>query len=146
MDDIEKKSSQRRILMMVMASAFLTWQVPGMDFFAAVAAGERGLSGTVAAIGFVVWAGTLLWLLASGSRVSRNTTAATRSALEDELVRANRAKAFIIGYVVAVTSAAAVFLASLYLPVTGTDAAHLVMVLAVVAPMYAFAVLERINA
>lgn len=145
MDDIELKSRQRRVLLMIMASAFLVWQVPGMDFFAAVAAGERGLAGIVSALGFVVWAAALVYLLASGRRMVR-TTAATRAALEDELVRANRARAFQVGYVVAVATAAGCFLASLFWPLTGTDAAHLVLVASVVAPLYAFVVLERINA
>lgn len=35
---------------------------------------------------------------------------------------------------------------SLFLPVSGTDAAHVILVVAVVAPIYAFVILERINA
>jgi hypothetical protein len=35
---------------------------------------------------------------------------------------------------------------SLFLPVSGNDAAHLIMVVAVVAPICAFVILEHINA
>jgi hypothetical protein len=65
------------------------------------------------------------------------------SALEDELVRSNRSRAFSVGYFVTLAAAAIVFAISLIKPLTGNDAAHLILVIAVIAPMYAFAVLER---
>ncbi len=145
-DETELRSRQRRVVLMVMASAFLAWQVPYMDAFSGMDSAGSSPLDIVSFIGFVAWAGGLVWLLARGRVLVRRASPAVRSALEDELVRANRAKAFNVGYVAAVGVAAVMFSLSLFLPVSGTDAAHVVLIAGVVTPLYAFAVLERINA
>jgi len=145
-DEIERRSLRRRILLMVMASAFLVWQVPAMDFFDGIAGRENPLFRIASLAGFLVWAAGLVMLFTYG-RVARGVDAPEiTAALEDELVRSNRRRAFTAGYAVSLATSAVVFAASLFWPITGSDAAHLVLVAAVVAPMYAFAVLERINA
>jgi hypothetical protein len=145
-DELEFRSRRRRIVLLLMASAFLVWQVPGMDFFNAIVAGDRRLAGIVSVGGFLVWALGLVTLLATGKGYARIVRPEVRAALEDELVRSNRSRAFTVGYIVALVSAALLFGISLFLPVSGTDAAHLIMVVAVVAPIYAFVILEHINA
>jgi len=117
-----------------------------MDTFA-----SRGESGATALAllslaGFLAWGAGLAWLLVRGRIMVRGASPAVRSALEDELVRANRNRAFNIGYVAAVAMAAVMFCLSLFLPVTGADAAHAVLIVGVVTPLYAFAVLEHVNA
>lgn len=145
-DETELRSRQRRVVLMVMASAFLAWQVPYMDVFSAVEAAGPSALDIVSFAGFIAWAAGLIWLLARGRVLVRRASPAVRSALEDELVRANRAKAFNVGYVAAVGVAAVMFSLSLFLPVSGTDAAHVVLITGVVTPLYAFAILERVNA
>ncbi len=140
-DDVETRSQRRRIVLMVMASAFMVWQVPAMDFFAGVADG--GANGLLSAAGFLVWAGGLIFLLASGRAVARSDNPAVMSALEDELVRSNRSKAFSVGYFVTLVTSGIVFAITLIEPLTGADAAHLILVIAVVTPMYTFVLLER---
>ena len=131
---------------MVMASACLVWQVPAMDFFARVSGAAQPVLTGLSLAGVLVWAAWLLYLLVRWRPLLLRGDARVTAALEDELVRANRAKSFSIGYFVALAVAALMFALSLFLPVTGTDAAHVVLVVTVVAPIYAFVVLERINA
>lgn len=142
-NDVETRSQRRRMVLMVMASAFLIWQVPAMDFFAGVVEGGMILKGGLATAGFLVWAAGLIFLLASGRTAARSGSPAVMSALEDELVRSNRSKAFSIGYFATLTASGIVFAISVFKPFTGNDAAHLILVVAVTAPMYAFAALER---
>jgi hypothetical protein len=145
-DKIESRSLQRRIALMIMASAFLAWQIPIMDFFSKLVEGNQTVVGLISAAGFLIWAGTLVFLLFTGRIAVVRSDPKVAAALEDELVRANRSKAFSIGYAVVLVTAALVFAISLFQPLTGMDAAHVILVAAVVAPMYAFVVLERINA
>lgn len=145
-DEIESRSLRRRIILMVMASAFLAWQVPLMDFFGSLAGGSDVLARVVSVAGFLVWAGTLVVLLITGRAAARGTTPEIMAALQDELVQWNRSRAFSVGYMVTLAASAVMFAASLFWPITGTDAAHLILVTAVVAPIYAFVVLERMNA
>jgi hypothetical protein len=145
-DEIENRSLRRRVLLMVMASAFLVWQVPAMDFFDGIAGVDNTAIRFVTLGGFLVWAAALVFLFAFGRVARRDAGPEITAALEDELVRSNRSKAFTVGYAASLATSAAVFSASLFWPITGSDAAHLVLVSAVVAPMYAFAVLERVNA
>ena len=144
--DVETLSQRRRILLMVIASAFMIWQVPLMDFFGGVADNGMNLKGVLAAAGFLVWATGLVFLLVSGKTAVRRDNPAVLSALEDELVRSNRSKALAVGYFAALITSAIVFAVSLFQPLTGNDAAHLILIIVVTAPMYAFAVLERSGA
>ncbi len=145
-DGLERASLARRVVLMVMASAFLVWQVPHMDMFERLAGDSHGVARSLSTFGFLVWIAALVALLYSGRLLARRLSSEARAALEDELVAWNRGRAFTIGYAVALIAAAVMFAISLYQPVSGADAAHVVLVAAVVAPMYAFAVLERINA
>lgn len=145
-NEVEARSQRRRIVLMVMASAFLIWQIPAMDLFDGVARGSERLKSLLSGAGFLIWAGALVVLLATGKVAARSDSPAVMSALEDELVRSNRSKAFIVGYIVTLVTAGVVFAISLIKPLTGIDAAHLILVIAVVTPMFAFVVLERINA
>jgi len=145
-DEVERRSRQRRVVLMVMASAFLIWQVPYMDAFASWERSGAAALALVSVAGFLAWGAGLAWLLVRGRVLVRGASPGVRSALEDELVRANRTRAFNIGYVAAVGMAAVMFCLSLFYPVTGADAAHAVLIVGVVTPLYAFAVLERINA
>lgn len=144
--DVEKNSYRRRIILMLMASAFLAWQVPAMDYFERLSASTVTLADGISVAGFLIWGATLMYLLATGRKFVRKNDAAVVAALEDELVRSNRRKAFMCGYIVAMVSAGTLFVASMLLPISGKDAAHIVLVLGVVAPMYTFVYLERANA
>ena len=145
-DESEKRSRQRRVALMTMASAFLVWQVPGMDWFERVAGDFDPARRLLSIVGFVVWAGALLGWLILGRAGTRGASAAVASALEDELVKSNRLQAFLYGYVAVLVTSAAMFGISLFQPISGTQSAHLILVVAVVVPIYAFVFLERSRA
>ena len=145
MANIERIAMRRRFGLMLCASAFLVWQVPMMDFSEALAAGDDIIKTIISLAGFAVWIVTLLMLVGPWRPFKQD--AKVEAALNDELTRANRAKAFIAGYVVMLVAAAGLFALTHFEPhfegVGGMDAAHIILVLGVAIPLYAFAFLER---
>ncbi|WP_017932391.1 hypothetical protein [Robiginitomaculum antarcticum] len=143
--DIERLSARRSFLLMFTASAFLIWQVPGMDFFSRIADGPMQAIDLIALSGAFLWIIALLWLLLTQRKYSK-LSADENAMLEDELVKANRVKSLIFGYWAMLVVAVIMFVAGLAWKATGFDAAHMVIVAGVVVPMYSFAWLERRNA
>ena len=141
--ETEKRSSLRRLVMMVMASAFLVWQVPTMDFFDRVASDASVAARLLSISGFVVCAVALFLWVMLGRIAARGASASVASALEDELVKLNRSRAVLTGYAVAIFMSAVIFGVSLFQPVTGREASHLILVVAIVTPIYAFVFLDR---
>ena len=141
--EVETRSNRRRMILMLMAAAFLVWQVPAMDFFEKMSADTQSLRGLLSGAGFLFWAGGLVFLLASGRAARSGQDADVNSALEDELVQANRSKSFVVGYIGTLLAAGVLFALNLVVDMSGRDAAQLIMVIAVVTPMFAFVVLER---
>lgn len=141
MANIERIAMRRRFGLMLCASAFLVWQVPMMDFSEQLAAGDDMMKTIISLAGFAVWIVTLLMLVGPWRPFKRD--AKVEAALNDELTRANRAKAFIAGYVVMLVASAGLFALSHFEGVGGMDAAHIILVLGVAIPLYAFAFLER---
>lgn len=141
MSDTEKASKWRRMGVMVSASAFLVWQVPLMDASERLVAEANTIATVVSAVGFIVWILVLLWLI--GPRRPFTSDARLRDALNDELTQANRKRAFLIGYVAMMLCAGALLVVSLLVPVKGIEAAHLILVVGVGAPLYSFVSLER---
>lgn len=139
---IEKISARRSFLMMFMASAFLIWQVPGMDFIDRLVGGNMRVVDGVALIGALLWIIALLALFWTHRRY-RQLSDSQNAALEDELVQDNRRKAISIGYWAMLLVAAVMFVAGLYFPVKGVEAAHMVILAGVAIPLYSFAYLER---
>ncbi len=140
-DKVEKLSKMRRIMLMMSAASFLTWQVPMMDKSERLAEETAGWAGLVSVAGFAVWILILVYLVGPWSRLSLKRD--VNAALNDELVRANRGRAYTVGYIAMMLTAATVFALTLFEPVKGVEAAHLVLVVGVVAPMFCFAALER---
>lgn len=143
-NEVDKLSNRRAFLMMLLASAFLIWQVPSMDYFDGLASGDIQAIDIIGMVGGAIWVTALVILFVTGGR--KGGTPEARAALEDELVKDNRARAFKIGYFVMLAIAALMFGLSIFNPVTGRDSAHMVLIAGVVAPMYTFAFLERRNA
>lgn len=139
MEKIERLAQRRRILLMVSAGAFLAWQIPLMDSFSQWQDGGASL---ISLAGFLIWAASLIAVFVWGRKVGVRDPEA-RAALEDELTQANRARAFSFAYWVMLIGAAGLLALSQFQPVTGTEAAHIVVVLGVVAPLFRFAILER---
>lgn len=137
MADIDKLVARRRIGLMVSASAFLIWQVPIMDFSERLIDEADIVMTGVSLAGFLVWIVTLLLLVGPWRPWQRE------AALNDELTQSNRKWAFLTGYVAVMLATAGMLALSLYQPVSGIEASHLILVIGVVAPLYCFAILER---
>ena len=140
-DRHEALSTRRRLLLLLIASCFLVWQVPAMDLFDRIAGRASDTDDIVATVGFVLWALALAALLAIGRRAGGSE----RDALEDELVQRNRQRAFLFGYVAMLLAAAGMFVFGIFLPATALDAAQLIMAVGVVVPIYSFVVLDSRN-
>lgn len=145
-NEVERQSRRRRVLLMIMASGFLVWQIPSMDLFARLADGASPVARAVSLAGLLIWAAGLVFLLSKSRYLVRKASAQERAALEDELVQANRARAFSAGYWAMLVAAGALFAAHQYWPLSGGDIAQLVLMAGVAVPLYAFAILERVNA
>ena len=136
----DKLSHRRRLLLLLIASAFLVWQVPAMDAFDRMAGSTKDVSDLIAIGGFITWALALVALLAIGRRLKPG--ALQTAMLEDELVHANRRKAFLAGYVGMMVVSAALFALGMFVPATAIDAAQAFLVTGVVVPIYAFVILD----
>ena len=139
-DQVEKLSRKRRRLLVVMAIAFIVWQLAGLQMFSDFAGGDSHLTSFVSLLAFAVWAVTLILLM--HQRGVKGAPPEARAALNDELVQQNRMRAFRTGYWVMLIAAAVVFTASLFVKVEGNVAAQLILVAGVAGPMLAFARLE----
>lgn len=146
MSNVDKLANRRRIGVMVCASAFLVWQVPLMDFSERLAArsGLDPLNTVISLLGFFVWIAVLLMLIGRWRPFTSNPE--VLRALNDELTQANRKRAFVVGYTAMMLCSGFLFALSLFVPVAGVEAAHLILVVGVVAPLYSFAGLERVGA
>lgn len=139
-DEVEKYSRRRQRLLVFMACAFLVWQFAGLEIFNDFAGGDRRFVRVISLLAFAFWAGVLVWLVAG--KAMRGASASAQTALNDELVRANRARAFATGYWAMLVVAGIVFAASMFFDIRANEAAQIILVSGVVAPMFAFAWLE----
>ncbi len=132
----EAVSFVRKFVLMLGAAGFLTAQISLMDHQWSV----RDAAGTLSIGGLLLWAGALLWLV--GPWLWRSRDRAADGALNDERVRANRGKAFMIGYALTLLAALIMFFLAVTGSVGGAEAAHLIFAVGVAAPMFGFAFLE----
>jgi len=143
-DEVERLSKRRRIILMLFAGSFLIWQIPMMDTVEAMKqAGAFRAVDIVKIAGFGLWIVALMALFLFFGRRASNPE--VRAALEDELTRANRAKAFSFGYWLMLFVAGLVYVLTLLpvLEITNTDVAHVMIMAAVLGPIFRFLKLER---
>lgn len=138
-------SKRRRRLLMFMAISFMIWQLLTMNGASAFTETGRDWATNVSMLGFFVFMGCLLYLLWS-FRFSATIDAATRSALEDEMVQANRARAFQLSYMSTALGAVSIYILTLFVEADGAMVANIIMTIAVTSPMLAFAAAEGENA
>ena len=138
-------SKRRRRLLVYMAIGFMIWQLLTMNGASAFAETGRDWAANVSLLGFFVFIGGLLYLLWS-FRFSAKIDAATRSALEDEMVQANRARAFQVSYVATALGAISIYILTLFVKADGAMVANIIMTIAVTSPMLAFAAEEGMKA
>lgn len=69
--------------------------------------------------------------------------AQVRALMDDDVTRANRTEAFRIGFLVTMITGIALFFVTLFEPVTGREAIHILMTLGLAAALLRFGFLER---
>ena len=83
----------------------------------------------------------LLLLLATGGAWLRSRN--VRALMEDEVTRANRAEAFRLGFLATMVAGILLYTITLFEPVAGRDAIHILMSIGLVTALVRFGMLER---
>jgi hypothetical protein len=127
---------RRQWLLLCAALGFLIWQLPPL---AGRLVPPRALL-PLGLAGFLLFFGSLaaVWLWTWQVR-----KAGAWAAVEDELTRHNRLVAFNTGFWAMLILSAGLLVAAQSVAIRAADAAHLILVAGVVAPMFRFASLER---
>jgi hypothetical protein len=120
---------------------FLIWQT---TFYTSPAAGPLRTVDSIKISAWLVWAMLLLVLLATGGGFLRGKE--VRALLDDELTRRNRTHAYVAGFWAAVLSALAVYCIGMFEVVTGREAIHLILSIAIGTAMFVFGTRERRSA
>lgn len=138
MSKIASFRRRRRVLLVVAAVCIVIWQLPTIDVLGVIRPG-LGLD-RVLQIGGLFLAAASVTALAI---LWRPRDAALRAALDTEAFRAHRRAALISGYWAGIVAGLTVFVLAIFLPIPGTDAALLILISAIVAPMFRLAKLEK---
>lgn len=132
----ERISRRRARMFPILGIYFIAGQA---IFFNRVDASQRVAQFKISA--WLVWAVVLLiaFAFAGGHFQGRKV----RALVEDDVARANRAKAYETGFWAAAVAAIALYITNMFEPVSGRDAIHLILTALVGAAMIRFGVLER---
>ena len=145
MTDIENVEKAERIgrsrarLFVFQGLLFLIWQT--IFFSTAMPDGPVRAVDSVRIWTWLLWTIVLLALLATGGGLMRSSK--VRALLDDELTRRNRARAYVTGFWLAMGSAIAVYLISLFEPVSGREAVHLIVSIGIGSALFSFGIHER---
>jgi len=145
-DPVETLSMRRRIILMLLASSYLIWQVPSMDWVRGPETGARRLADNLADLGQLGFVIAMVALLYTGRKLFPRASKSTQAALEDDLVKSNRLAATKFGYIALMIASIILFLISGYMELNGRDVARLLLAIGVAVPIYSFVILERVNA
>ena len=142
--DLQQLSSriERRTDRILMASGamFLIWQVAYFIIFDRSGAPIRNVD-IVASIGFIAWAGALLMLLATGGGAFRRKE--VREILDDELARAQRARAYQNAFWAVMLVALCGYMAAHFTAVTARLLGHVTLSAGVLVSVMTLAYLKR---
>jgi hypothetical protein len=134
----ERLSRRRARIIAVQAIIFLTWQ--GLFFTRPVEEPMRTVD-TVKLSAWFVWVLLLLVLLATGGNWLRGRK--VRALLNDEFTRQNRTFAYVMGFWTAVGTCMGLYVVEMFEPVSGREAVHIVLSMAIAAALLNFAMRER---
>jgi len=139
---VESVSRRRALIMMLVASSYLIWQVPSMDWVRSFEDGNRRMSDNIADLGQIFFSLGLLALVFTFRKLLPKMAQKDQDILEDELVKANRQRAMKAGYLVMIFMAMFLFLSSRFHSITGNDVARIILCIGIAIPLYCFAFLE----
>ena len=135
--EIADRISRRRARMLpVLGVYFLAGQAV---FFSHAAGPERVANFKISA--WLVWAVVLLLALAFAGGQFRG--ARIRALVEDDVSRANRARGYEAGFWGGCIAAIALYILTMFEPVTGREAIHIILTATVASALIRFGMLER---
>jgi hypothetical protein len=135
--EIAERLSRRRARMFpVLGVYFLAGQA---IFFGRVGEPERIANFKISA--WLVWAVVLLLALAFAGGPFRG--AKIRALVEDEVSRANRARGYAAGFWGGCVAAIALYILTMFEPITGREAIHIILTATVASALIRFGMLER---
>ncbi|HKR24945.1 MAG TPA: hypothetical protein VJS15_06770 [Allosphingosinicella sp.] len=134
----DRLSRTRARMMLVLAVIFISQQ--GAFIAARLEEGARTVD-HVKIGAWLVLSIVLLLVLATGGAWLRPRN--VRALMEDEVTRANRAEAFRLGFLVTMVAGIGLYCVTLFEPVAGRDAVHILMSIGIVAALIRFGMLER---
>ncbi|RST29403.1 hypothetical protein HMF7854_00070 [Sphingomonas ginkgonis] len=92
---------------------------------------------------WLVLSGILLFALVSGRFGALFHGRAVQALMEDEVTRANRRQALANAFVAAMLGAITIYFVTLFQPVSGREAVHVVLTIGIAAGLLSFGALER---
>lgn len=134
----DRLSRKRARMMMVLAVIFVTQQAAYVT--GRIEDGARTVD-HVKIGAWLVLSVVLLLLLATGGAWLRSKN--VRALMEDDVTRANRAEAFRLGFLVTMAAGIGLYCVTLFEPVAGRDAIHILMSTGLVVALIRFGMLER---
>jgi hypothetical protein len=139
METAERLGRRRARLLPVLAIIFISQQA---TFFAGSDGEHAGvLADPVKVSAWLVLSIVLLAALATGGFWFQSKR--VRALLNDEVTRAHRTEAFRVGFLATMAGAIALYFMSLFLPIEGREAIHVLMTIGLAAALLRFGKLER---
>ncbi len=133
----EQLSRRRARALPVLGILFLTQQV---TFFTGAGSGERTVDHVQIGAWLVLSIVLLLALTTGGGWIYSRSV---RELANDELTRAHRDIAFRIGFLASMAGAITLYAISLFEPISGREACHLIMTIGIAAALLRYGYLER---
>lgn len=133
----EKLSSRRARALPALAVIFLAQQA---SYFTGAGHGDRVVDRVQIGAWLVLSVVLLLALATGGGWIYPRRV---RELANDEATRAHRADAFRVAFLMTMTTAIALYLVSLFEPLGGRDAVHIIMTLGIATALLRFGMLER---
>jgi hypothetical protein len=136
-DRAERVSRSRARMFAVQGIIFVVWQAM---FFAGRVDNPMRNVDTFKISAWLVWVVALLLALATGGALLRGR--GIRHLLNDELTRANRALALVVGFWAAAVAGIGLYVVTMFEPVTGREAIHIILSAGIGAALLTFAARE----
>lgn len=137
-DAADRLSRRRARMLPMLAIVFIAQQA---SFFAGrLGEGTRDVDRAAIGAWLLLSAGLLVALTTRGFWFRRSEV---RALIEDEVTRANRARALSTGFIAAMLAAIALYLITFFEPVSAREAIHVVMTVGLAAALLSFGAAER---
>jgi uncharacterized membrane protein len=133
----DRLSRRRAWRMPALATVFLA----GQAIFAIGPDDPEQLVDQLKVAAWLLWAAGLLALLATGGELFRKPS--VRALMEDESTRANRSRAYEVGFWIAVAAAMSIYALSAFDGVKAREAIHIILTAAIAGALITFGVLEH---